>query len=107
MRDGFDLLGRAEAWCVEDVGTGLVEGLEARDRVVEIGIAADVVLGAGSERERKAEGVSGFGCGRYPLDRKVEFVDVAARVVVLDRAADRAGFRNPGDRERGCSGSGP
>ena len=52
---------------VEHVGAGRLERLQARDRVVEIGVAADVVLGARGQHEREAELARRLGGGGDPL----------------------------------------
>ena len=44
-----------QAGRVEDVGARGLERQQAGDRVIEVGVAADVVLGARGEREREAE----------------------------------------------------
>src|SRR6266566_9679623 len=52
-----DLLAGPEPWCEQHVRPGGFERLEARDRVVEIGFATDVVLGSRRQRERERESV--------------------------------------------------
>ena len=94
LADGRDLLGRAEAGRVEAVGAGPLERLESRDRVVEVRVAAEVVLGPRGEHEREGESPRRLHRSGDPLDRVVEVVEPAGRVVVLDRAADRARLRD-------------
>ena len=53
--DRADLVAAAQAGRVEHVGARALVGLQARDRVVEVGVAADVVLGSRGEREREVE----------------------------------------------------
>jgi hypothetical protein len=66
LRDRFadraDLRRRSQAGRVEDVGACSLVRLQPRDRVVEIGVAADVVFGPRRQRERKAESAGRF-CG--------------------------------------------
>ena len=93
----------AQAGGVEDVGAGPFVGLQARDRVVEVGVAADVVLGARGEHEREAEAAGRLDGGGDPLDRLVEVVEAPRGVVVLDRAADRARLGGAGDARRGVA----
>ena len=72
---------------VEHVGAGLLEGLQARDRVLEVRVVADVVLRPRREREREVESPHRLDSGLDALDRMAELVDAALQVVVLDRAA--------------------
>ena len=53
--DRADVLDVAQARRVEHVGAGLLEGLQPRDRVVEVGAAVQEVLGARRERERERQ----------------------------------------------------
>jgi hypothetical protein len=66
-----------------------------------------VVLRAGGEREREVEAPGRLDRGGHALDRAVEAVELAARVVVLDRAAHRARPRGLRDRGRGVLGRWP
>jgi hypothetical protein len=76
-----------------DVGAGLLVGLQALDRVVEVRIAAQEILAARRQGEADAERARRLGRRRDALDRLAEIVErpvlVAGRV--LDRAADQAG----------------
>src|SRR5205807_6391782 len=85
----------------EAVGTGARVGLQSSDRVVEIGIAADMVLGATGEDEGEPEALGGLGRGGNALDRLLELIEPAGGVPVLDRPADRAGVRRTQDRPCG------
>jgi hypothetical protein len=60
-----------------------------------------VVLGAAGEREREAERMRGLGRGGDAFRGVLERVQLAARVPVLDRAADGARFRDTCDRSCG------
>ena len=64
---------------VEHVRAGGLVGLQARDRVVEVGVAADVVLRARGQREREAEAARGVGRGGHALDRMVGLVEARRR----------------------------
>ena len=55
LADRGDLLAAVQPGRVEDVGPRRLVGLQAGDRVVEVGVPADVVLGPGGEREREVE----------------------------------------------------
>ena len=52
----------------EHVGAGLLEGLQALDHVVEIGLAAEEALGPRGERERKRQRARRLRGGRHALD---------------------------------------
>ena len=52
VHDPRDLIQIDEAWRVDHVGPGVAVGDEARDRVVEVVDAADVVLGPRGQHER-------------------------------------------------------
>ena len=69
--DGLDLVGAAQPGRVEHVRPGLLEGAQPGDRVVEIRVAAQVVLGAGRQGEWEVERPGGLGGGRDALDRLV------------------------------------
>jgi hypothetical protein len=80
-----------------DIRAGGLEGLEARDRVVQIGVATDVVLGPSRQHEREVEAVCRLGGCRDPIRGVGELVDPLARIVVFDRSADG---RRPPPRAR-------
>ena len=97
-----DLLDGAQGGCIQHVGTGSLIGLQASDGVVEIRILQpEVVLGAAREGEGKVETIGRLTRSRDSLGRVVDLVDPVIGVVVLDRAPDRARFRNPRDGPRG------
>src|SRR5262249_1875301 len=76
---------------VEDVSARLLVGTEAGDRVVDVWIAAQVVLGPGREREGEVERPRRLDRRGKPLDLLVELVETPCfAVVVLARAADAA-----------------
>ncbi len=91
---------------VEDVGAGLLERLEAGDRVVEVGVAADVVLGARGQHEGPAERPGRLHGRRDPLERVPGVVERAGGVPVLDRASRRPACGRPQHRVRGGLGLG-
>jgi hypothetical protein len=103
LRDGSahrtDLVA-AKPGRVEHVGASAGVRLQTADRVLEVGVAADVVLGARRERERKAQAPRRLGSRDYPLDGVIAVVNLPVGVVVLDRAADRSGRGRPGDGQR-------
>ena len=66
---GADLLRLASQRRVEHIGAGALVGLQARDRVVQVGVVAEVVLGARREREREADLRRGLGGRGDPLGR--------------------------------------
>src|ERR1051326_192023 len=72
---------------IEHIRPGLLERLQAPNGVVEVGPAADQVLGPGDEGERDRQGAGHFERGRYPRDRAIEIVNALA-APILDRAAD-------------------
>ena len=49
-----DLIGVPEPRGVQHIGSSALVGLQPRDRVVEVGVAPDVVLRSPGEREREA-----------------------------------------------------
>ena len=92
--DGADRVEVGQRRREQDVGAGRFVGLQARDRVGEVGRAAEVVLGARGDREagerQLARGPNrGDDARRRELDRIERRALVAA--VVLDRGADDAG----------------
>ena len=93
VADGADLLGLDDQRRVQHVGAGALVGLQAGDRVVEVGVLAEVVLGARREREREADLRRGLGGRGDPLGRVLDVVDAVLGVPVLDRAAHRARLR--------------
>ena len=97
---GTDLVERRQAGRVEHVRAGGLEGLEPGDRVVEVGLAPDVVLGARGERERERQRAHRLDRGGHALGRVLQIVEPAGGIPVLDRAADRADFGNTADRLR-------
>ena len=102
QRDGLahrpDLLGRPQARRVEDVGARLGERLQPRDGVGQVRVAADVVLRPRRQREREGERACGLDRRGDARDRMRRLVEVAGRVPVLDRAADRPDLRDARDR---------
>src|SRR4051812_39308088 len=104
LADRPDLVHGAQSGRVEDVRAGLLVGLQPRDRVVEIRVAADVVLRAGGQHEREAECASGLRRCRDAFRRMVAVIQLSRRVVILDRAADRSCLGDAGDRRCGCRG---
>ena len=85
-----DLLDARQARRVEHVGAGLLVRLEARDRVVQVGVAADVVLRARREHERNASARAASAAAAIRSAAWLRLIEAAARVEVLDRAAHRA-----------------
>ncbi len=84
-----DVVARSEAGRVEHVGARFLVGLQARDRIGEIGAPDEKIFGAGGQREGKSEGAGGFR-GRPNTIRRV-FALVQRRVGtsggILDRTA--------------------
>src|SRR4029453_8279212 len=74
LRDGPDLVAAAQPGRIEDVGAGRLVTLPGRDRVVEVGVAADVVLGPRGEREGEAQAARALHGGRDALDGLAEVV---------------------------------
>jgi len=81
--------------------------LQSRDRVIEIGVASDVVLGACSQQEGEVEAEDSLGRGRDPLGRVLEFVQLPGGVVVLDRSADGARLGSADNCVAAAAGSAP
>ena len=93
--DGLDLLGGDQRGRIEDVGARPLERLQARDRVVEVGIASQVVLGAGRESEGEAEPARRLGRGGDPLGGRLEPIEraaVAAMAAAAEQMRDRGDF---------------
>ena len=104
VADRLDPVDLPDPGRVEHVGARRLVGEKPLDRVVEVGVAAEEVLGPPDEHEREVERPRRVHRRRHPLDCVVEVVDAAFGVVVLDRAADRAGLGGAGDRARGVLG---
>ena len=89
--DPGDVLQAGQPGRVDDVRAGGGVGLEAGDGVVEVGMAVEVVLGPSRQHEAARPG-RGDG-RRHPLGGHVDREDgLGRRVVVLQRAAGRAGL---------------
>ncbi len=101
------LFDAAQSRCVQDVGSHLFESAQSRDGVVDVGIAADVVLGSRGQRERKPQTPRSIDRGGDSLGGVGQLIQVPIGVVVLDRAADRAGRGDARDRERDAVGVSP
>jgi hypothetical protein len=69
------------------------EGLQAPDRIIEVGPAADQVLRPRDKGKRHRQRVRDFGAGCHSLDCVIETVD-ALTAPILDRAADNTHFSN-------------
>ena len=104
--DRADLLVGADPWREQHVGAGLLIGLQAPDRVVEVRVAPEVILGTAREREREVERPSRLRGGGDTRCGALGLVEEAAAVPVLDRAADRARLGDPDDRKGGVRGLG-
>jgi hypothetical protein len=87
----------AQPGCVEHVRARLLEGLQPLDRVGEVGVVTDVVLGARRESERKAQSTRGLDRSDDSLGRMRGLIETTRRVEVLDGASDRAGAGCPRD----------
>jgi hypothetical protein len=70
------------------------------NRVVEIRVAPDVVLGPRGDDERKVERPRRLDRRHHPLDRVRSLVQASGRVEVLDRASDRPGLCDATNRAR-------
>ena len=84
----------------QHVGAGLLERLQAANRVVQVRIAAQIVLGSCRQHERERQSARGFDGGADALDGLVEIEQRLARLAgrILDRAADEAGLGCEPDR---------
>ena len=82
----LDLLAGSDARRVEAVGAGVRVGFEPANDVVEIGHAANEVLGAGGEHDIAAGAVDGGARGLDARDGRVELVE---RLRVFRRILDR------------------
>ena len=89
----------AQAGGVEDVGAGLVEGLQPADGVVEVDAPVQQVLRPRRQHERDRQRPRHLHRRLHPLDREVEVVDRLVRLAggVLDGAADHAGLGGEAD----------
>jgi len=85
----------------------LLVRLQADDRVVEVGVAADEVFGSGGDEEGEVESASCFAGRGDALGGVLAAVDRAVGVVVLDRAADGAGLGGADNRRCGVFGVWP
>src|SRR5438067_12247890 len=92
--DRSDLLDGAKSGRVQHIGPGLLECLQTSDRVVEIRMVADVILGARRQGERKFEPTCRLGGRGDPLGGVMQVVEATGGVVVLDRSADGARVGN-------------
>jgi len=77
LADQADLLSGSKARRVQHVRTGLLVGLQPGDRVVEIWVAANVVLGAPRDEKREVEKPGGFARGGDAFCRLRDVVDLA------------------------------
>ena len=82
------------------MGSGLLEGLEPADGVVEVGPAVEKVLGAAGQQEIEGLGLGRFGGGADPLDGQREVVDGLFRIPggVFDRGTGEASPGSQADR---------
>ena len=99
-----DVLETAQARGVEDVGSGLLVGLQPGDRVRQVGVTVQVVLGAGGEHQAARTRVGGLRGRPDAFGRKPEVVDgvLVPAGEVLDRGTREAdldrqpdGLRHP------------
>ena len=93
--------------CEEDICADSLVGLQAGDRVIEVGVPPDMVLGPGREREGKVEAARRLTRGGNSLGGALYPIDAVLGVVVLDRAADGARLGDPADRSGGILGTRP
>src|ERR671919_633290 len=95
-----DLLDGLQAGRVEDVGPCPFEREQPLNRVLEVGVAPDVVLRPRREREWERQRARRLDGSCDPFDGVRAFVEVAGGIVVLDRPADRACLGDTLDRPR-------
>ena len=83
---------------VQHVGAGFCVGLKARDRVAQVRVPTEVVLGAGGQHQLHVPGMCRFGGRGDALGRLTDVVQpLFARVPVLDRAAGEPGVEREAD----------
>ena len=102
LDDPPDVLRAGQPRRVQDVGAGALIGLEPRDRVVEVGAAVQIVLGARGQHQLHRPAVRDLDGRRDSLGRVPELIDrvVAIAREVLDRAARKPCRERPIDRFR-------
>src|SRR5438309_7753063 len=98
--DRSDLLDGAKSGRVQHIGPDLLECLQTSDRVVEIRMIADVVLGARRQGERKFEPTCRLGGRGDPLGGVMQVVEATGGIIVLDRSTDGTNIGNAPDRDR-------
>ena len=88
--DGGDVVAGAESGRIEDVGAGLLVGLEAGDGVREVGIAGEKIFAACGEGEGERKSAGGLRGSADALSGDFEGVDRAFGSArhVFDGAAD-------------------
>ena len=98
--DGRDLLARRDAGCIEDIRAGLLVGLQALDRVLQVRDADEVILCA--RREHEGDCPLRLHCSADAVGGEADVVDLLARAIdgILDRAARDAGRGRETDRLR-------
>jgi hypothetical protein len=67
----------------------------------------DVVVRPRRQREREVQPPRGLGRRSHPFGRVLHRVDLAVRVVIFNRPADRTGLGHPNDGQRGVLRPGP
>ena len=92
---------------IEDYDPARFVRLEPRDRVVEVGVAADEVLGARGHVNGNPSCGASSAAAATRSTACPELIDLTVRVVVLDRPANGAGLRGRGRCGRRALRSGP
>src|SRR6185503_8923236 len=73
--NGSNVFRTRDSWRIERIGTRCLECLQSTQRVVEIGAAMQVVLGATDEHERKRKPACRFRGRRHAFDGMLKIVD--------------------------------
>ncbi len=98
---GLDVVDCGQAWRVEDIGAGLLIGLQSRDRIGEVGIVSNEILRSCGQYQRRVTFVVGRDRCANPLRGEFRVVDLSA-AEVFDRSTRNARLAGSRDRLGRC-----